>query len=389
MTTEAGTWLEKNSLPVKEESMHGKRWSCYMAMLLFLTAGWHVVGTGKAVAADSIPITGETSPLSVTIGKTIQIIPGAHYRSLFQYRNGELAVSGYHSTDGGKTWHKGPALNTGYIERRNGEILGLAFQTHRLSKGVFETTLNRSTDGGKTFSATKVKLFIPDAVGGTGDNGKHFEGPVCDHAIVECRDGSLLAAMYGYFKNDKVLCPTMPASWKMYKYRTFVVRSTDNGQTWRYLSTCAYNPDIGLESFCEADLLSLPGGDILCFMRTGGSGGKHTPLYSCVSHDDGKTWQGLHPVADRGVWPNACRMRNGIIALTYGRPDNWLQFSLDNGKTWTRPVCFYRGQTSSYNSLAEVSPGKLLVVYDCKQPSAETGKAEWSVVGTFISVKKR
>jgi len=102
-------------------------------------------------------------------------------------------------------------------------------------------------------------------------------------------------------------------------------------KTWEYLSTVAYDPNIGLESFCEADLLTLPGGEILCFMRTGGSGGKHTPLYLSRSGDDGKTWSTPQPIADRGVWPNACRLHNGVLVCTYGRPGNWLAFSLDEG----------------------------------------------------------
>ena len=54
-------------------------------------------------------------------------------------------------------------------------------------------------------------------------------------------------------------CRPCPAKWKCFKYRTFVVRSTDRGRTWDYLATVAYDPGVGLESFCEADLLHAAG----------------------------------------------------------------------------------------------------------------------------------
>ena len=107
-------------------------------------------------------------------------------------------------------------------------------------------------------------------------------------------------------------------------------------------------------------------------MRTGGSGGKFTPLYLSRSKDDGKTWSTPEPIADRGVWPNACRMKNGVLVCTYGRPGNWLMFSLDDGRTsWRGHFCFYDGATTSYNSVEEVEPDTLLVVYDGHRLDAE------------------
>lgn len=326
--------------------------------------------------------------LEVEFGETVEIIPDATYKSLFRFSDGRLAVADRHSADGGRTWQPGPAMGTHFLELPDGEVIGLGFHTKKLSDGVFEASLQRSTDRGKTFSAEKARLNIPEGTGGTGDDGKAYEGPAVDHAIVRCRDGSLLAALYGYFKTDTVLCPTFPPEWKLYKYRTFLVRSIDRGKTWDYSLTVAYDPEVGLESFCEADLLTLPNGDILCFMRTGGSGGQHTPLYLTASRDDGRTWAKPRPIADRGVWPNACRMRSGVLVVTYGRPDNWLAFSLDDGETWIGHTCFYQGPTTSYNSVEEVSPGRLLVVCDRQALDADGNMAR-GVVGTFVSLEKR
>ena len=266
----------------------------------------------------------------------------------------------------------------------------LGFNTHATDHpGVFRADLIRSKDNGLAIQRETALLTIPDATGGTGDDGKRYDGPSCDHAIVGLSDGSILAGMYGYFKTDKVLCPTFPKEWNFYRYRTFVVYSTDRGRTWKYRATVAYDPTVGLESFCEPDLLRLPNGEILCFMRTGGSGGKHTPLYMNRSTDDGKTWSKPVPIADRGVWPCACRMKSGILVVTYGRPGNWLAFSLDNGRTWTGHFCYYEGGlTTSYNSVEEVAPGRLLVVYD-RSAMNNDGNLERDIVGTYFTVKRK
>ncbi|MBM3474987.1 MAG: exo-alpha-sialidase [Armatimonadetes bacterium] len=323
--------------------------------------------------------------LQVEFGQPFEIIPGAIYTSLFRFRDGRLAVGGKHSADGGRTWTDGPGLGTHFFEFPDGEVIGLGFNTKKVADGVFEVPLSRSRDGGKTFEGVPARLNIPEGTGGTGDDGKYYEGPPVDHAIVQCRDGSLLAAVYGYFKTDTVLCEAFPPEWKVYKYRTWVMRSTNRGETWDYWATVACDPSIGIESFCEADLLTMPNGDILCFMRTGGSGPTFSPLYLSVSHDDGKTWEKPRPIADRGVWPNACRMADGALVVTYGRPDNWLAFSLDDGAMWVGHSCFYQGATTSYNSIEEVEPGKLLVVYDGRRLDAD-GNLASGIMGLFVQV---
>lgn len=354
-------------------------------------------GTPADASAGQLLAPGDTEPgralernhdLRIAIGQTVDIVPGATYTSLFKFRDGRLSVGDTLSHDAGKTWTTGPGVGTGAFEFADGEIISPGFVTKRISDGVFEIPLSRSTDGGKSFVAETARLNIPEATGGTGDDGKFYEGPPVDHAIVQLRDGSLLMAMYGYFMNDTVLCPAFPPEWKLYKYRTWVMRSTDRGRTWDLWTTVAYDPAVGCESFCEADLLTLPAGDILCFMRTGGNPPKYTtPLYMSTSQDDGKSWSKPVPIADRGVWPNACRMQSGVLVVTYGRPDNWLAFSLDNGKSWTGHLCFYRGATTSYNTVEEVAPGTLLVVYDKAGLDADGNQAS-GVVGTFVHVDR-
>ena len=101
---------------------------------------------------------------------------------------------------------------------------------------------------------------------------------------------------------------------------------------------------VRIEGFDEPALLTLPNGDVLCFMRSGGRyDGRYSPLYLSRSADDGRTWSVADPIADRGVWPNACRLDNGVLAVIYGRPGDWLAFSLDDGHSWIGHFCLHLG----------------------------------------------
>jgi hypothetical protein len=81
-------------------------------------------------------------------------------------------------------------------------------------------------------------------------------------------------------------------------------------------------------------------------------------------------------------------MHNGVLVCTYGRPGNWLAFSLDEGRTWTGHFCFHTGPTTSYNSVEEIAPDVLLVVYDRRQLDPD-GNLRPEVVGTTVTVRRR
>ena len=144
-----------------------------------------------------------------------------------------------------------------------------------------------------------------------------------------------------------------------------------------------------IEGFTEPDLLALPNGDVLCFMRTGGRyEGQHTALAVSRSADDGQSWSAPEPVADRGVLPKACRMSNGVLAVIYGRPGDWLAFSRDDGHTWIGHTCLNLGTQAwdcgNYDWIVEVAPDTLLAAY------AETDRNDprrSSILGTWVTVK--
>ena len=176
---------------------------------------------------------------------------------------------------------------------RPGLFLALSMEVDYVSSGVYAAKGWRSTDNLQTGEELRVTLRIPD---GPSRKRKPLEwyGLYFYRSIVEMPDGSLLATVEGNFDSDRV--PPVGRrnraeipSEDSFKLRTAVVRSTDAGDTWEYLSTVAYpQPDddaVG-EGFAEPTMVLLDNGQLLCVMRSG----NYTPLYSAWSSDGGQTW---------------------------------------------------------------------------------------------------
>jgi len=169
--------------------------------------------------------------------------------------------------------------------------------------------------------------------------------PHFHRSIVAMPDGSLLATIYGHQDGHK-------------KYTAALVRTQDGGKHWELRSVIAHSEDIGVEGFCEPAMVRLANGDLLCALRVGG------PLRTTRSTDDGKTWGEPEAIADHGVDPDLLLMSNGVLVLSYGRPNVDLLFSSDGtGREWGTPMTVYRGPGCSYTSLVEGENGDLLVFF--------------------------
>ena len=353
------------------------------------------------------------SKFEFRVGKTQVIIPMQHRRCprgfLFKLANGEMVVAGAmtgidfapdrflmplppgqtssemswrRSNDGGETWHETPAWPCYNVYQfPDGEIIQVSggwYQPVPDRPGAYSANLYSSTDNGLTFKKGKALLTgIPELghLAGRPQDDEHYYIQMCER-ILRLHDGSLLASMQGKFKDD-------------IKERVFVMQSIDRGKTWSYLSTVAFDLTKGKElrplGFDEPHLLLLTNNEVLCFMRTGGRRGG--ALYVSRSKDDGKSWDCADPIADRGVEPGACLMKNGVIAVVYGRPGDWLTFSLDQGETWIEHFCFNQSMEpddcGNYDWVDEVAPDTLLVIYNRPDPD-DPYKSE--IMGTFITV---
>ncbi|MBL9215277.1 MAG: exo-alpha-sialidase [Opitutaceae bacterium] len=193
--------------------------------------------------------------------------------------------------------------------------------------------------------------------------------------------GRLLATGYGMRKGDS-------------QYRNVIFASEDGGLTWRHFSTVADATGLPgeAEGPNEIAMIQLADGDLMTVFRVGS--GREWKLRRAYSHDQGRTWTKPDVLPAYSVEPSLLRAANGTLVLSSGRPGIGLWLSTDpRGERWQEvdivqlhdrwaPDRTYRigpdagpapaaGQpdrrhwhSSSYTEVIEVSPNRLILVYD-------------------------
>ena len=265
------------------------------------------------------------------------------------------------------------------LRLKNGTALWLGYFTDATADPrTASVGVGRSNDGGANFTWTTGNVRFPENVM-PWKNTAHMS---FSRSILELDDNSLLATMYGQFVGDP-------------KYRSVLVRSVDGGTNWDYYSTIACNPNVAGEGYCEPVMQRTPDGSLLAVMRTGPG----LTMQCARSTDDGRTWSApaAMPEAAKSVEPDLCLMSNGVLAMSYGRPGDQIMFSLDgNGADWTAPTTIYddtqyrqdhqeRATTYGYTSIKEVSPGRLLYVFDSDPDGINAGSTSY-IQGVYIDV---
>lgn len=200
-----------------------------------------------------------------------------------------------------------------------------------------------------------------------------------DRSILCESDGALLATMYGTFEGDSA-------------YRVIMVRSDDDGATWSFVSTVAYDPSAGSDGYCEPVMARVADGSLLCVMRVG----DRQPVRQSRSLDDGRTWSEPISLGVPSVDPDLCLMRNGVLAVSTGRPAIHVLFSPDgSGRDWSVPLTVYAGpranerereNSTCYTGLRETADGRLVLVYDTNAAGSPWTAADNQINAVFIDV---
>lgn len=333
--------------------------------IMHLTVLAELPGTGGSLSdyrEFSIQV-GRPVAVEAEIESDVRVAEGTHFATMMQLPDGSVRAHGFVSRDGGRTWQReGKHISMGHV-LSDGTVLGLSTRSKAVPSeaGWFRVRAWHCPDGRIDCDPTWARVFVPEATSGIGH--APAAGPIFFRSIIERPDGSLLAAAYGWFKGDRSPVPGQPGSMR---YRTIVVESQDGGKTWKYLSTVAYDPNIGTEGYCEPAIRRLPNGDLLALLRTGGNNRPYwqdNPLCMTRSTDGGKTWDEPVRTGVEGVAPDLCVMSDGTLACSYGRPGADLMFSTDNGHTWRDHICVDAERYSGYTALCEVEPGVLLYGY--------------------------
>ena len=254
------------------------------------------------------------------------------------------------SRDGGMTWHSPGfwVLGRNAWQFDDGSIIGIGLgagdpqTTHTV--GIYRWASPLEYLGYSTSSIT-----LPWSIGSM-----HAE-----RRIVKMPDGRFLLTVQGIKQGDT-------------RWGTFVIHSTDQGQTWSYLSTVSFDQSVGTEGYNEPVIVLLPNGNLLCLMRTGSP----APMYQSISSDGGYTWTTPVQVADSGVYPEAIVLQDGTLVVSSGRPGVYLMVDFTGtGSAWQQirlydggPYPYWGGGYDddtgcSYTSLAEVQPNVVMLFY--------------------------
>lgn len=142
-------------------------------------------------------------------------------------------------------------------------------------------------------------------------------------AVLELPDGTLLMGIYGAHYPSRVCT-------------SYVVRSTDGGQTWGNAGLIARDPEERI-SFEEPALALTPAGHLIAVLRAG-EPRNYQYLYRAFSYDGGRTWTELEPTPMWGHPAHVLPLADGRLLCTYGyrRPPFGVRACLseDNGRTW-------------------------------------------------------
>ena len=259
-----------------------------------------------------------------------------------------------YSDDDGKTWKSGKGkkiFGINSCELPDGTKMQIGCWTNKVQKvHTMSITTQDKSGNVKTWSCD---FEFP------------FEANCHTHRdILRLNDGSLIIPAYGHVKGEKGL-------------RVFIIQSKDNGKTWQYLSTLAKDPEGKTpEGPNETTLVQLADGRVYAAWRDGGY------LKYAYSNDGGKTWgdysefQGLK----MAVSPHAKLLSNGALAMVTGRPNVHLLLDwTGTGKNF-QIVDIYTGSGSSYATIFEVVPNRVMIIHDESHFSAWRNNSQFSKI---------
>ena len=273
----------------------------------------------------------------------------------------------------------GPTFEGSAVGLRDGSVLILDWIARGPDEqGYFEGTLWESHDDLETVvGPTPWRVHLPQAKAGNDDGGHPFRAICMHRTVLEMPDGNLLSTAYGWFKGDDTPSTYRPV---MSKFRSILLRSSDRGRSWHFVSTIAVDPEIGEEGFNEPVMARVSHGPnvgrLICHIRTGSN---DCPIYQVISDDDGATWTAPQALPFNGVDPDLIETSDGILIGIIGRrineefsPDRCYQLigSTDAGENWTLLATWNTepysnvDSTTYYAALREVAPGRVLVAYD-------------------------
>jgi hypothetical protein len=318
-----------------------------------------------------------------------------HPADLIKLRNGEILVTAreaaehiardgdvimLRSKDGGKTWG-GRQVIAGIKDLDEREGCGIQLRDGTILMGIFFNDLYRE-DGDYEWNWQQAVKFTPEKrklgtyIITSKDNGHTWsapmhvdtrgmpftdlEGPA--DAPVEMPDGSVLMPLMAYnVRGD------------MFNKAAVLLKTTDQGKSWQFVSFMAQDPGGKLGMFGEPGLVRTRSGRLIAALR---NEGPENRIWTTHSDDGGKTWTPVKPSPMVGHPADLVQLADGRILCTYGTRSRRhadpagirAAFSPDNGESWQidQEVQIRRdflNMDIGYPESMQLEDGRVLTVY--------------------------
>lgn len=239
--------------------------------------------------------------------------------------------------------------------------------------GIFFKRLGK---GDSTWKLEEAALYDPQALR---YSSRDLVPVVWWGDIHTMQDKSLVAGVYpGYYIKDNGEIDQQMG--------VVFYRSTDNGHSWKIQGRIPFTPDRTIDSmatdrigFSEPAYEVMIDGSLICVIRSADGDGVtngvgNGPMYASRSADMGKTWTIPKVITGAGALPRLLQLKNGVTALSAGRPGVQLRFSTTgNNDSWTDPIEMlpYKSQSMQeqylvscgYTGLLATGPNRFLLIY--------------------------
>jgi len=286
-----------------------------------------------------------------TAGKLITVYRESDGHSAYEFT--DLVMR--HSTDDGQTWSDKQVL---IRSRREGDAL-MKYNCPRIQQlddgrlcvlcDVFQ-----QPPGEGSARDSRIMWWL------SSDEGVSYSGPV---------DSGVRGIM-----PDKIL-QTSRGTWLIATHWRgedgfliqYVWRSEDRGETWGGpIVVCEQD---GLNP-CEASIIELPDGALVCYMRENSGTGLCGP--KCLSFDDGQTWEGPYDTLMAGCHrPVSGYLPGGQIMVTYR--------NVPGGKSpWAKNFFAYKESVESARATQTGEQSGIILPLDHdRSPHSDSGYSGW------------
>lgn len=272
------------------------------------------------------------------------------------------------SEDKGKTWTKPATINNSPLDDRDAAILETKQGTLLVSwftSMAFDKESNYVQNPGwkrhrEKLNGETIEKWLGNWTRRSTNGGKTWETPVKElvsapHGPIELKDGRLLYVGTAFIKGEKKLA---------------VEESTNDGKTWKLLSTIEIAKSDVLNPYSEPHVVELSDGKLIAMFRYSKSK-KDSYLRQTESTDGGKTWTVTHKTPIWGYPPHLILLKNAWVLASYGvRKIPYGQracISKDGGKTWdikNEIILTIAGSGDlGYPASVQLADGSIITIY--------------------------